>query len=191
MAKIKRSLVGLLLVIFSAACALDGTKSGVSLPAAPVPDPVVSPMDDAMLELRTFQEMTPTALYTAKEAARDAFERDPSPFRRQRYVFALFVSPANAADDVRLVTLIEPLVASAGDRDAVSRVLAQLISHTAITRKKLREEILALRFRQANVYPAARRDDRETEMRSLRVRVDALESQLAAIKSIDRSVTRR
>ena len=87
--------------------------------------------------------------------------------------------------------MVEPLVATGNDQETATRVFAQMMLHTASSRKKLREEIAILRSRSASVAAAYRRDEREPEMRTLRARIDDLEKQLAAMKSIDRSVTRR
>ncbi|MEI6738302.1 MAG: hypothetical protein WCL29_07485 [Pseudomonadota bacterium] len=191
MKKIQSGILGLLSVCVFSACTLDGTTSIIK--PAPVSSPSLraSPIEDAVLELRAFQGMTANELTAAKEAAHDAYERDPALFRRLRFAMTLYVSPANAADDERLLTLVEPLVATGNDQETATRVFAQMMLHTASSRKKLREEIAILRSRSASVAAAYRRDEREPEMRTLRARIDDLEKQLAAMKSIDRSVTRR
>ena len=68
------------------------------------------------------------------------------------------------------------------------RALAMLLAGMAQERKKLRD---LLRETQTRINTLRRDDTKEMEVRALRSRVAELERNLAALKSIDRSVNRR
>jgi hypothetical protein len=140
--------------------------------------------------------MTPAALSAEKEAARDAFERDPVQFRRTRYLLALYASPASVADDEKLTALLDPVITATQDDNNLGLItMANLMQQALNTRKKLRDEINQVNKRlavaTASANNNAKRDDREPELRLLKLRVEELEKQIAAMKSIDKSVTRR
>jgi hypothetical protein len=173
-------------------CAVNNTAQRL---AAVAPLPVVaapSPADSLVQALRELQSMAPTALAAEKDIAREAFERDQVQFRRLRYLLALYVAPATAADDDKLLSVVEPLLnTTADDNDLSIKTTAQQIRDVALSRKKLREEIANIRSRSTSIAANNKRDDREPEVRVLKLRIEELEKQIAAMKSIDRSVTRR
>ena len=68
------------------------------------------------------------------------------------------------------------------------RALAMLLAGMAQERKKLRD---LLRETQTRLSTLRRDDTKEMEVRALRSRVAELERNLAALKSIDRSVNHR
>ncbi len=183
----------LLIASLLSACAYDVAKPSANATLAPAAMARTSPADDAILAIQTFQNMTPAALFAARESARETFERDPAVFRRVRYMLALFVSPPTAADDDRLLALLEPLLLSGEMRQSTDGTIATFVQHSVAARKKLREELVLQRSRANNTAAgnASRREDRDAEIRTLRTKVDDLERQLAAMKSIERSVTRR
>ena len=173
-------------------CAVDNTAPRV---ASVTPSPVAakpSATDPLLRSIRELRNMTPTALAAGKDVAREAFERDPVKFRRLRYLLALNVAPATAVDDDRLISVVEPLLNTfTDDNDLLIKTIAEQIREAALSRKKLRDEMASIRSRNANTAANSKRDDREPEMRTLRLRIQELEKQIAAMKSIDRSVTRR
>jgi hypothetical protein len=180
------------LITFINGCAIDNAAQRT----APVaPDPIVvkaSAADALMQSLRELQNMPPAALVAEKDVAREVFERDPVQFRRLRYLLALHVAPASATDDAQLLSIVEPLLnATTDDNDLSIKTMALQMQLVANSRKKLREEIASIRSRTANVAANNKRDDREPEVRVLKQRIEELEKQIAAMKSIDRSVTRR
>jgi polyhydroxyalkanoate synthesis regulator phasin len=99
----------------------------------------------------------------------------------------IFVAPMSPNDDDRLLTLVEPLVNPNQATDETSRAVGLLAQAGAASRKKIRED--ATTARRPNVI--TKRDDREPEVRALKQRVNELEKQLLALKSIDRSVAQR
>jgi tryptophan 2,3-dioxygenase len=176
-------------------CAIDGNRAPINREVATPAAPQISAADELMAELMRLQAMPAAELVSVRDAARDAFERDPAPFRRTRYMLALHASPASATDDERLLMLVEPIVAAPlasanASTNAATAALALTIQQAALSRKRLREEIAATRTRAANAANS-RRDDREPEIRALKTKIEDLEKQLAALKSIERSVTRR
>jgi len=182
----------LTLICSAALLAVTGcaTVAPPSIPAttAPAPVSVASAADSLVAELARLQGMPPAALATVKESARDAFERDPADFRRVFYALTLFVAPSSPADDDRLLAIVEPLILSGKPVEEAARVVVALALANAVARKKIRDEAIQQRNRAA---AAGKRDDREAENRALKQRLEELEKQLVALKSIDRSVTSR
>jgi hypothetical protein len=186
--------IALLTLLIISGCAVDGNRAPINREITPPAAPQISAADELIAELMRLQAMPAAELISIRDAARDAFERDPAPFRRTRYMLALHASPASAADDERLLMLVEPIVAAAptstNGTNAATTALAITIQQAALSRKRLREEIIATRTRAANAANKPR-DDREPEIRALKIKIEDLEKQLAALKSIERSVTRR
>lgn len=189
------SCVILLSVVTS--CAIDtATPRDATVVAAPQAAPANTAADALINAIRTLQNMTPAALSAEKEAAREIFERDPAQFRRVRYLLALYVAAATAADDDKLSQLLEPVLgATQNDNDLSLSTLVNLMQQAVSARKKLRDDINQINRRLALATASAnnnsKRDDRDAESRVLKLRVEELEKQLAAMKSIDKSVTRR
>jgi sirohydrochlorin ferrochelatase len=176
----------LLAVLLSSGCALQPPAPvAVSIPAPIVREP--SAAERLLTELARLQRLSPAALAETREAAREVFERDPAMFRRMQYAMTIFVAPTSPGDDDRLLGLVEPVLNTTQAVDEASRVVALLAYTSAASRKKIRDD--ATTVRRTNV--TAKRDDREPEVRALKQRVDELEKQLLALKSIDRSVSHR
>lgn len=177
---------GLLLL---AGCATTQAPVVVQEALAPLARPA-SASELALAELARLQTLPPQEAALAREVAREALEREPSPARRGQYLMTLLVAPASPADDDRATALADATLNSATTDNDVQRtltVLATMARENAATRKKLRDELAQQRGRVVN----PKRDDREPEVRALKQRVDELEKQLVAIKSIERSVSRR
>jgi polyhydroxyalkanoate synthesis regulator phasin len=152
-----------------AGCATDFRGTAIT-PPAPAP---VAP--------------TPSA---ADEKHREAFEREGTTQNRLNYALTWYFSQtanASAADEDKLSALIEPL-AAATNTDSASRTIASVLQQSALARKRVRDDTRYATQRAA-VKPVE--PNREAEVRQLRARIDDLEKQLAALKSIERSVTRR
>ncbi len=172
-------------------CAVDHVAPHTA-PVAPIVVAKPSSADALIQSLRELQNMSPAALLAEKDVAREAFERDPVQFRRLRYLLALYASPVVATDDTQLLSIVEPLLnATADDNDLSIKTMAHQMQQVANSRKKLREDIATIRSRNINIAANNKRDDREPEVRALKQRIDELEKQIAALKSIDRSVARR
>lgn len=172
-------------------CAIDHAAQR-AVPVAASAVAKASAADALIQSLRELQNMPPAQLVAEKDVAREAFERDPVQFRRLRYLLALYAAPASATDDAQLLNIVEPLlIATADDSDLSIKTMVLQMQQVANSRKKLRDEIASIRSRTINVAANNKRDDREPEVRALKQRIDELEKQIAAIKSIDRSVTRR
>lgn len=173
-----------------AACAIQQpTPVAPTIVSAPAPRPSVA--DDLLTTLRALQSLSASELASTRDIAREAFERDPAPHRRSRYLLTLAATAPSVTDDERLLTLIEPLLAMPSSHDAATVAISFIVQQAALSRKRLREEIALLRTRATSGAAGVRRDERDTEVRTLKARIDDLEKQLAALKSIDRSVTRR
>jgi hypothetical protein len=179
-------------------CALQPTNTPVATaPAVINTTPSASPTEVTIRELRRLQLMTPAQLAMARDAAREQFERDPAEFRRIQYALTVLASPISMADDERLAGLIEPLLMNAANdvnptkansaENVAALALAAVTLQNLQSRRKMREET---NLRQ-RTQVAAKRDDREPEVRALKARVEELEKQLVALKSIERSVNRR
>jgi len=178
--------VALPALLLVSGCALQPPAAVAIGTAAPVAREA-SPADLTFAELARLQRLSATELAQTRETAREVFERDPAMFRRLQYVMTIIVAPTSPSDDDRLLALVEPLVNANQAADEASRVVGLLAQAGATARKKIREE--ATPVRRTNVI--TKRDDREPEVRSLKQRVDELEKQLLALKSIDRSVSQR
>jgi hypothetical protein len=166
---------------------LVGCAVQTAPPVAGVASPVVrvpSTADELILELGRLQALPPAQLLVERERAREHLERDGSASAQRHYVLTHLVAPVSPQDDERLLSMAErPDLVT----DVSLRVLLAVARESAQARRKLREEIAAPKPRVA----VARRDDREPEVRALKQRVEELEKQLAAIKSIEKSVARR
>lgn len=145
---------------------------------------------------------------TEREQMRNAFQTEKSEFNRVKLAILLTSVPASlmsstatahANEDTELVALLEPLatntIANTTATDVSTlepkseiRALAMLIHGMAQDRKKLRDQ---WRETQARLNTTRRDDTKEAESRALRARVEELERNLAALKSIDRSVNSR
>jgi hypothetical protein len=173
--------------IIFAGCALQPP-----VPPAPVPAPVAvkprSAADDLLAEISRLQKMSPSELAQTRESAREIFERDNATFRRMFYALTIFVAPMSSADDDRLLGLLEPVVNRRVPTEDADQTVAQLAYNATLARKKARDDAAASRPKTTVV---GRRDDREPEVRALKSRVEELEKQLLALKSIDRSVSHR
>jgi hypothetical protein len=183
--------ITLLCILFAlSACALQQPVTVAPVVVSP-PTPAPSVADDMLANLRSLQGMSANELAATRDSARDAFDRDPTAFRRQRYLLALAASSASANEDDRLLVLTEPILAMPGNYDASLVAISFMVQQSTLARKRLRDEIAATRSRIANIASNTKRDERDTEVRALKSRIEELEKQIAALKSIDRSVTRR
>ena len=119
---------------------------------------------------------------------------DPAQAQFNRVKYALLLTLAvsvgtGTSDDAELIGTLEPIVGAVGfSADNELRVFANLIYVAAQERRKLREQ---LRETHARIALARREDNRDAEIRALRAKVEELEKNLNALKSIDRSVNRR
>ena len=130
-------------------------------------------------------------LATEKDIVRAEFMRGKSEFSRMKLAMLLAVSPSTTAstEDAELVSLLAPLTYGMATTHTATdlRALATLMHSFVQDRKKLREQ---LKDSQARTQ-TTRRDEVNslTEARILRSKVEELENQLAALKSIERSVS--
>ena len=113
-------------------------------------------------------------------------------FNRIKYALLLTLAVSvgtGTSDDAELIGTLEPIVGAVGfSADNELRVIANLIYVAAQERRKLREQ---LRESHARIALVRREDNRDAEIRALRAKVEELEKNLNALKSIDRSVNRR
>jgi hypothetical protein len=193
-------------------CALEPAK----IDRVPPPDPTIimqpvapSASDALQTLLLQARKMAPAELAIEKEKARAEFNTDKSEISRIKLALLLAQpAPGNAsaatlaADDAELTALVDPVAASAGTTTVIGstsaeprtseaelKVLALLIQGNVQERKRLREQARdALSRAQVTRAEATKKDE---EARILRTKVEELEKQLAALKSIERSVTSR
>lgn len=190
----------------------------VKIDRAPPPDPTIIVQPVTVSASDAFQgfflqakKMSPAELAIEKERVRAEFNTDKSEYSRIKLALLLTLPAGNAsaatlsADDAELAALVEPIAAAAGisttgttatgnggesrASESELRVLALLIQASAQERKRLREQARdALSRTQVAKNESTKKDE---EARILRTRVDELEKQLAALKSIERSVNSR
>jgi polyhydroxyalkanoate synthesis regulator phasin len=181
-----------LAIIVSSGCAvLDRPMVALPPPAAIVEAPKPSSADQLIDQLQAMQIMSGGDLVALREKHREAFERDASSANRLNYALAWYLTQTSnvaAADEDKLAQLIEPL-ATPTNTDSATRALASLLQQAALSRKKVRDDT-RYALQRANTTKKEE-PSREAEVRQLRARIDDLEKQLAALKSIERSVTRR
>ena len=160
-----------------------------------------SEVDQLLAYMMQSRKLDARELAAEREQMRNTFHSEKSEFNRVKLAMLLTSSTATSAasanDDAELAALLEPLVrgANASTTDAAMdaqktevRALAMLLAGMAQERKKLRD---LLRETQTRLSTLRRDDTKEMEVRALRSRVAELERNLAALKSIDRSVNRR
>lgn len=191
-------------------CVLEPAK----IDRTPPPDPAiimhpvaVSASDALQTFLLQAKKMAPAELAIEKEKVRAEFNGEKSEFSRIKLALLLTVpGPSNAsaatlaAEDAELAALVDPLASAAGavassnstdsrSSESELKVLALLIQANVQERKRLREQARDALSRAQ----VARADSTKTEQeaRILRTKVEELEKQLAALKSIERSVTSR
>ena len=193
-------------------CVLEPAKIERVPPPEPtiIMQPAVASASDALQTLLLqAKKMTPAELAIEREKTRAEFSADKSDANRIKLALLLtLTAPGNAsaaalaADDAELTSLVEPVATSAGmttvvgssnteprTSEAELKVLALLIQGNVQERKRLREQA-----REAQARTQVARADltkSEQEARILRTKVEELETQLAALKSIERSVTSR
>jgi predicted nucleic acid-binding Zn-ribbon protein len=146
------------------------------------------------------RQLDARGLARERDQLRSVFEAQKTEFTRVKLALLLASNTAVtslAQDDTELILLLEPMVHrdNAPNADfqsqsaqADTRALAALMYGLAQDRKKLRDQ---LREAQARINALRRNDAKEIEARALRARVEELERNLAALKSIDLSVNRR
>jgi hypothetical protein len=193
-------------------CALEPAK----IDRVPPPDPTIimqpatpSASDALQTLLLQARKMAPAELAIEKEKVRAEFNTDKSEISRIKLALLLAQpAPSNAsaatlaADDAELTALVDPVAASAGTTTVVGsnsteprtseaelKVLALLIQGNVQERKRLREQAREAQSRTQVAKTEATKN--EQEARILRTKVEELEKQLAALKSIERSVNSR
>jgi hypothetical protein len=193
--------IALLPVALLAACALEPRRIEAPPETRIIVQPALPSDADLLLgHIAGVRKLDAREFAAERDIARNQFQRDRSDFNRIKYALILALIPAAstsaaatvAQDDVELMSLIEPLVSTAGPGTAAGdsqiRALAALLQGMVIDRRRVREQ---LRETQVRLALARKDDTRDAEARALRARVDELEARLNALKSIDRSVNRR
>ena len=193
-------------------CALEPAK----IDRVPPPDPTIimqpavpSASDALQTLLLQAKKMAPAELAIEKEKVRAEFNADKSEFSRIKLALLLTLpAPSNAsaatlvADDAELTSLVDPVATAAGTTTVIGsssmeprtseaelKVLALLIQSNVQERKRLREQAREAQSRAQ--VTKAEVTKKEEEARNLRIKVEELEKQLAALQSIERSVTSR
>ena len=195
---LKRLTTILLLACLPTACTLDPRRAE----PPPAPRIVVQPAPPSEAEqllayaakLRRMdrREFTVERDQLRANVLKDRSDPVQAQFNRIKYALLLSLAVSagtGASDDAELIGTLEPIVGAVGfSADNELRVIANLIYVAAQERRKLREQ---LRESHARIALARREDNRDAEIRALRAKVEELEKNLNALKSIDRSVNRR
>jgi hypothetical protein len=193
-------------------CALEPVKIDRTRPPDPaiIMQPIAFSVSDALQNfLLQAKKMAPAELAIEKEKVRAEFNGDKSEYSRIKLALLLTMPiPGNvsaatlAAEDAELAALVDPLAsaavttnsivgssAEARSSEAELKVLALLIQSNVQERKRLREQTRDAMSRTQVARTEATKN--EQEARILRTKVEELEKQLAALKSIERSVNSR
>ena len=209
--QIRSTLLMFATFIWLSGCVLEPTKIDRTPPpeSAIIAQPTIPLASDALPGfLLQAKKLAPTELVLKKEKARADFNAEKSELNRIKLALLLMLpAPGNtpaatlAADDAELAVLIEPIASgatantSAGgaieahSSESQMRVLGLLIQGSLQERKRLRDQA-----REAQSRTQVARTEltaSQQEARILRTKLEELETQLAALKSIERSVTSR
>ena len=208
-----KSLLLLAPVCWLGACAIEPRRAEppetrvILQPAPP------SEADQLLLYILQTRKLDAREHVAERDQVRNAFQAEKTEYNRVKLAVLLASTPASlpsptpatisasTSDDTELIALLEPLArdtatstTEAGTKEKKDesrmevRALATLLYGMAQERKKLRDQ-----WREAQTrLNALRKDDtKDAEARALRARVEELERNLVALKSIDRSVNRR
>lgn len=203
-----------------ASCAVEPTRLDIPTPPPPEAKILIEPAPpsaaDRLLQyMAQIRKLSSADLLAERERVRTDFSLNRSEFNRLKLALTLALpslpssttnatggvvltlpTPTTPAEDAELISLTEPIT-SAGNGTSGSlttetemRALALLIQSLAQDRKRLREQTRDI---QAKAQAKARDDAAasQQEARILRSRVEELEKQLTALKSIERSVNSR
>jgi hypothetical protein len=182
------------------ACALEPGRGAPPVTRVIAQQATPSEADQLLGYMAQTRKLDARSLASQREQLRSTFELQKTEFNRIKLALLLASTTAAtslAQDDAELILLLEPVVhreqVPNADFQAQSaqddtRALAALMYGLAQDRKKLRDQ---LREAYARISALRRNDAKEIEARALRARVEELERNLAALKSIDLSVNRR
>jgi predicted nucleic acid-binding Zn-ribbon protein len=182
------------------ACALEPGRGAPPVTRVIAQQATPSEADQLLAYIAQTRQLDARGLARERDQLRSVFEAQKTEFTRVKLALLLASNTAVtslAQDDTELILLLEPMVHrdNAPNADfqsqsaqADTRALAALMYGLAQDRKKLRDQ---LREAQARINALRRNDAKEIEARALRARVEELERNLAALKSIDLSVNRR
>ncbi len=192
-------------------CVLEPTKVDRTPPpeSAIIMQPTIPSASDALASfLAQAKKLAPAELVLEKEKARVDFNTEKSELNRIKLALLLALpahsntpAAALAAEDAELTLLIDPIASGATSNDAGGssvearatesqiRLLGLLIQGSVQERKRLRDQA-----REAQSRTQVARTEltaNQQEARILRIRLEEIETQLAALKSIERSVASR
>lgn len=196
----KSTCIALLLPSLLTACAFESKR--IDAPGSRMIDQHRPPSeaDQLLGHIARTRKLEAREFAVEREMVRTQFQNDKSDFNRVKYALMLAMAPGatstvsnlSVQDDVELIAVVEPLIASSGSGNTPGassvRALAALLHGVVSDRRKVREQ---LRDTQSRLVLAKKEDTRDAEARALRARVEELETQLNALKLIERSVIRR
>jgi hypothetical protein len=207
------------MAVLLAACAIEPNR--IERPAPPpetkilIEPPPPSVSDRLLQYMVQIRKLNPADLLAERERARTDFSLDRSEFNRLKLALTLAMptlpnsttnpaggqvltvpTPTSAAEDNELIALTEPITAVSNSANGMAtepemRALAMLIQSLAQDRKRVREQTREI---QAKAIAKGKEEGSaasQQEARILRIRVEELEKQLTALKSIERSVNTR
>ena len=197
----------LLGVTFSACTVLDPPRIERPVPLEPrIIERVAPPSDGDLLMTYVLQvrKLSADDFMVEQNRVRTEFSNSSSEFNRVKLAVMLALSPSAASatasatngngggEDTELIALLDPLVFSAAaSGSAVKpelRALAYILQGMANERKRLRE---LAKIAQTKITVIKRDESSIVESKQLKVRIEDLERQLAALKSIEKSVGAR
>jgi hypothetical protein len=183
----------LVLPVLLAACALEPKRAESPTTTRIIVQPATPSETDQLLAYAArIRKLSVAELGNEREQARSAFQRDKTDVSRVKYALLLAAAPASSSTDDDLASALDPILTATASNTATDstelRTLAQVLHGMVSERRRLREQ---LRESQARLNLSKRDEVREGEARALRAKVDELEKRLDALKSIDRSVSRR
>jgi hypothetical protein len=181
-------------------CALESKRA--ELPPTPEPRVITvratSTVDQLMTLILQARKLPQAEFIAERDRARSDYAQDRSDMNRVRLAVWLSLAPpaptGSGSNDDEIIALVDPVAFNGGSAttapDPEVRALAVLIQSLVQVRKRQAE--LA---RETQVKTQASRREEltaaQTEARNLRLRVEELEKQLAAYKSIFRSAPPR
>lgn len=207
------------MAVLLAACAIEPNR--IERPTPPpetkiIVEPPPPSVSDRLLQyMAQIRRLNPADLLAERERARTDFSLDRSEFNRLKLALTLVLptlptsttNPAGgqvltmpalttAAEDNELIALTEPITAASNAANGFAtepemRALAMLLQSLAQDRKRGREQTRDI---QTKAIAKGREEGTaasQQEARILRLRVEELEKQLTALKSIERSVNTR
>ncbi len=187
----------------SACAVLDPPRIERLAPLEPrIIERLAPPSDGDLLMAYVLQvrKLSTDEFMVEQNRVRTEFSNNNSEYSRVKLAVMLALTPVpavvttngNGNEDAELIALLDPLVfsvaASGTSAKPELRALAHILQGMAHDRKRLREQA---KVAQTKITVIKRDESSVVESKQLKVRIEDLERQLAALKSIEKSVGAR